>query len=85
MKDRLRVRGKEAVRNLGKVRAGLRGDELDDLRARVDELEQEMQEARQLNLRLAELTDVVQELLLPVAARDEEKIAELMERYSKGL
>jgi hypothetical protein len=85
MKDRLRVRGKEAVRNLGKVRAGLRGDELDDLRARVDELEQEMQEARQLNLRLAELTDVVQELLLPVAARDEEKISELMERYSKGL
>ena len=30
-----------------------------------------MQECRQLNLRLAELTDVVQELLLPVAQRDE--------------
>ncbi len=44
-----------------------------------------MQECRQLNLRLAELTDVVQELLLPVAARDEAKVAELLERYGKGL
>ena len=44
-----------------------------------------MQECRQLNLRLAELTDVVQELLLPVAQRDEARVAELMERYSKGL
>ena len=35
---------------------------------RVAELEDEVQECRQLNLRLAELTDVVQELLLPVAA-----------------
>ena len=48
-------------------------------------LEEEVQECRQLNLRLAELTDVVQELLLPVAQRDEAKVAELMERYSKGL
>lgn len=85
MKERLRVRGKEALRNLGRVRAELRGDELDELRSRVQQLEEEMQEARQLNLRLAELTDVVQELLLPVSARDEEKIAELMERYSHGL
>jgi flagellar biosynthesis/type III secretory pathway chaperone len=58
---------------------------MDSLRARVTELEEEVQECRQLNLRLAELTDVVQELLLPVAARDEQKIAEVMERYSKGL
>lgn len=85
MKERLRVRGKEALRNLGRVRAELRGDELDELRSRVQQLEEEMQEARQLNLRLAELTDVVQELLLPVSARDEEKIGELMERYSHGL
>jgi hypothetical protein len=44
-----------------------------------------VQECRQLNLRLAELTDVVQELLLPIAQRDETKIAEIMERYPKGL
>ena len=35
--------------------------------------------------RLAELTDVVQELLLPVAQRDEQRVAELMEKYSRGL
>ncbi|HET6653137.1 MAG TPA: DUF6752 domain-containing protein [Nocardioides sp.] len=61
------------------------GAELDALRDRVAVLEDEVQECRQLNLRLAELTDVVQELLLPVAQRDEARVAELMERYSKGL
>lgn len=85
MNQRLRSRGKQAARNLGRFRAGVRAQGVEELRARVDELEEEVQECRQLNLRLAELTDVVQELLLPVAARDEEKIAELMERYSTGL
>lgn len=61
------------------------GAQLDELQERVAVLEEEVQECRQLNLRLAELTDVVQELLLPVAQRDEAKVAELMERYSKGL
>ena len=44
-----------------------------------------MQECRQLNLRLAELTDVVQELLLPVAQRDEQKIGEALEKYAQGI
>ncbi len=52
-----------------------------DLERRVDELEAEVQECRQLNLRLAELTDVVMELLLPVADRDEERVAELLQSY----
>ena len=51
------------------------------LSRRVAELEAEVQECRQVNLRLAELTDVVMELLLPVAARDEERVAELLEHY----
>jgi hypothetical protein len=85
MRKQLRVRGKQAGHRLGQLRAGLRHDELEALTARVTELESEMQEARRLNLRLAELTDVVQELLLPVAQRDEEKIAEAMERYTKGV
>jgi len=83
--QRLRGRGKLAVRSIARAREALRSDELDVLRSRVEELEDEIQECRQLNLRLAELTDLVQELLLPVAARDEEKVAELMERYSKSL
>jgi hypothetical protein len=85
MRKQLRVRGKQAVHRLGQIRAGLRHDELEALTARVTELESEMQEARRLNLRLAELTDVVQELLLPDAQRDEEKFAEAMERYTMGV
>lgn len=61
---------------------------IEALQERVAVLEEEVQECRQLNLRLAELTDVVQELLLPVAQRDEARVAEVLgefERYSKGL
>ncbi|MFZ2013220.1 MAG: DUF6752 domain-containing protein [Nocardioides sp.] len=56
-----------------------------DLRRRVHRLEEEVQECRALNLRLAELTDLVTELLLPVAQRDEEKVTELLERYQRSL
>ena len=85
MRSRLRLRGKDAARNLGRFRAGVRAGSLDALRERVKTLEDEVQECRQLNLRLAELTDVVQELLLPVAQRDEQRVSELLEKYSRGL
>jgi hypothetical protein len=56
---------------------------------RVDErltaLEAEVQECRQLNLRLAELVDVVAELLLPVADRDEARVAEVLQRYRESV
>jgi hypothetical protein len=52
-----------------------------NLTRRVEELEAEVQECRQLNLRLAELTDVVTELLLPAADRDEARIAEVLQSY----
>ena len=51
------------------------------LSARVAVLEAEVQECRQLNVRLAELCDVVTELLLPAADRDEAALAEALERY----
>jgi hypothetical protein len=54
---------------------------LAELEDRVTELEAEVQECRQVNLRLAELTDVVAELLLPVAQRDEGRIDEALRRY----
>ena len=79
MRSRLRLRGKDAARNLGRFRAGVRAGSVDALRERVATLEDEVQECRQLNLRLAELTDVVEELLLPVAQRDEERLSELLE------
>jgi hypothetical protein len=52
-----------------------------DLEKRVAALEEAVQENRALNVRLAELTDVVTELLLPVAARDEERLEELLGKY----
>jgi hypothetical protein len=85
MSSRLRVRGKQAARNIGRFRAGVRAEGVEALRERVAVLEDEVQECRQLNLRLAELTDVVQELLLPVAQRDEHRISEVLEKYSRGL
>lgn len=54
---------------------------LTQLEDRVAELEAEIQECRQVNLRLAELTDVVAELLLPVAQRDEARVEEVLRRY----
>jgi hypothetical protein len=71
----------EAIGRLQQTRAAARLD----LRRRVTALEAEVQECRALNLRLAELTDIVTELLLPVAARDQEKIDALLERYRGSL
>jgi hypothetical protein len=82
MKQQLRTRGRNAARRVAGLGAASR---LDALERRVAELEDEVQECRQLNLRLAELTDVVGELLLPVAQRDEARVAEVMERYAKGV
>jgi hypothetical protein len=52
-----------------------------ELRRRVEALEREVQECRALNVRLAELTDIVTELLLPVEARDEETLRRLLDKY----
>jgi len=82
MSRRLQRRGEELVRNVGRFGSRARRG---GLRQRVEALEVEVQECRQLNLRLAELTDVVQELLLPVAQRDEQRVTEVMEKYARGL
>jgi len=52
---------------------------------RLKALEAEMQENRQLHRRVAELTDVVAELLLPIADRDDERVAELLAAYRSGI
>jgi hypothetical protein len=51
------------------------------LRDRLTELQEEIQECRQVNLRLAELCDVMMELLLPVADRDEDEVQAILARY----
>lgn len=80
--------GAKARRRLRRVRnryAPARHREIVALRQRLAELEKEMQESRRLNRRLAELTDVVQELLVPLALRDEEKVQAYLDRYSSAL
>ncbi|HTW16724.1 MAG TPA: DUF6752 domain-containing protein [Nocardioides sp.] len=51
------------------------------MQERMRVLEEEVQECRQLNVRLAELCDVVTELLLPVADRDEAAVRAILDKY----
>jgi len=55
------------------------------LRKRVQVLEDEVQECRRVNMRVAELCDVMMELLLPIQDRDEKAVAELLDRYRDGI
>lgn len=69
---------------------GLRGGntpkaQIARLRRRVVELENEMQEARRLNRRVAELLDIVEELLVPVAQRDEDRIRKYLAQHGQEL
>lgn len=67
------------------LRSKVSGAAVLDLRRRVRALEEEVQECRRLNLRLAELTDIVAELLLPVEQRDEQRLTELLAKYQNSL
>jgi hypothetical protein len=53
----------------------------DSVRARLERLEAEVQENRRLQRRVAELTDLVTELLVPLARRDEASLEAVLERY----
>ena len=56
-----------------------------DLARRVEALEADVLELRRHNVRLAEIADVVQELLVPLASRDQARIDEAIEKFSRGL
>ena len=56
-----------------------------DLLARIEELEAEVQENRNLNLRVAELVDLVQELLIPVASQDRDRIDAALAKFQRSL
>ena len=74
-------------------RAGLRrrvidavgGGLVDELFTRMNELEAAVEENRNLNLRVAELVDLVQELLLPVASQDRDKIDAAVAKFQRSL
>ena len=70
-------------RTVKRLARAVAGDQLEGLNRRLDELEVEVQECRQLNIRLAELTDLVEQLLLPIAAQDQDQIAAAVEKYSR--
>jgi len=55
------------------------------LTARVTELEAEMQESRRLSKRIAELTDLVAEVLLPADQRDDDRVRKGLSNYLKTL
>ncbi len=55
------------------------------LEERVADLETDLTELRRHQVRLAELADVVQELLVPLATRDEAAVAEAIERFQRSL
>lgn len=61
------------------------GDQMESLQHRLDVLEAEVQECRQLNVRLAEVTDLVEQLLLPIAAQDQEAVAAAVEKYTRTI
>jgi hypothetical protein len=73
---------KRAVR---KVVNAAGGGIVDELFARISDLEAEVQENRNLNVRVAELVDLVAELMLPVASQDRAKIDEALAKFERSL
>ncbi len=57
----------------------------EQLQARVAELESGLDQERRLHRRVAELTDLVQETLLPAPQRNDRKIGKLLKQYSNQL
>ncbi len=61
------------------------GGVVDDLQARIADLEAEVQESRRLNVRVAELVDLVQELLVPVASQDRARIEAALAKLERSV
>ncbi|GAB3998982.1 DUF6752 domain-containing protein [Nocardioides marmoraquaticus] len=91
MDNNLRQRAGEALDLVARARARAGSPRVaarldaERIEARLAQLEAEVQECRRLHRRLAELTDVVGELLLPVAQRDQEAVDAALARYRSGL
>jgi hypothetical protein len=81
LKTRLRAGSRNAARRLARV-TGV-DTEVRRLLDRVATLEHEVQETRRLHQRLAELTDVVTEVLVPAADRDDDKIRAILTKYNR--
>lgn len=69
----------------GRGEAGALPDRVAALEDQVVALEAELSDNRALHRRLAELTDVVTELCVPLAERDEARVDEVLDRYRDSL
>jgi hypothetical protein len=56
-----------------------------DLEERIEVMEDEMQEHRQLSRRVAELTDLIADLLVPLAQNDQAKVNEIVDTYRASI
>jgi hypothetical protein len=70
---------------LSSLRPGSSRAAVKRLEARVADLEADVAEMRRHNVRLAEIVDVVQELLVPMASRDEAAIQAAIERFQESI
>jgi hypothetical protein len=73
---------KEGLQRFGPVKLRI---EVGRLSKRVAELEDEVKECRRDQHRLAELTDIVQELLVPLSKRDQAAVDEVLAKYTEQL
>jgi hypothetical protein len=67
------------------LRSRLPGGRVHELTQRVERLEADLAEVRRHNLRLAELADLVQELLLPMADQDRERVDRAIEKFQDSI
>lgn len=67
------------------LRSRLPGGRVRELTERVERLEADLAEVRRHNLRLAELADLVQELLIPMAGQDRERIDRAIEKFQDSV
>lgn len=68
-----------------KARVQRRRMRVRDLEERIKVMEDEMQEHRQLSRRVAELTDLIADLLVPLAQNDQTKVDEIVNGYRASI
>ncbi len=60
------------------------GQSREQQRQLIDELQEELRETMSLHEQLAELADIMGEILIPVADRDDERVREALEKYAEA-